>query len=102
MTEDGVFWMFINSSKYWRVNLYRASIGNVYIEFYGEIDVLLNSGTSYIHIPNRSYSKIIDVILRGKECYLDEDINLWVCKECSGADDPSYPTFKVLIGSRIH
>lgn len=60
--------MNINSHKYWRVNLYKAAVGNVYIDFKGEIDVLLNTGTSYIHIPKRSFDMIIDVILRGKNC----------------------------------
>ena len=82
MTEDGIFWMFINSSEYWRVNLYKASIGNVFIDFYGEIDVLLSSGTSYIHLSPKSFDKIMGVLWRKKDCYYDEYTKLWSCKKC--------------------
>lgn len=53
-TEDGIFWMNIQSNDHWAVKVYDASIGNVPLKFSAN-EMLFDSGASLNYIPLYTY-----------------------------------------------
>ena len=53
-TEDGIFWMNIQSNDHWAVKVYDASIGNKQLQFSAN-ELLFDSGASLNYIPNKTY-----------------------------------------------
>jgi hypothetical protein len=50
-TDDGIFWMPLNSAHYWQVDMYEANVGVRNLPFTGLADAVINSGASYAYIP---------------------------------------------------
>jgi len=62
-SEDGIFWMYINSHYYWMVDLYEATIDGKKINT-GEFgSVMINSGVSVNYIPEKAYEMIFKLIM---------------------------------------
>jgi len=59
--------------------------------------VFFDSGASLIYLPAKSYDKVLAKITDGKEC-AQADNFLWACN-CTGAEDPTFPTIYILLGS---
>lgn len=51
-SDDGIFWMYINSDFFWQVDLYEAKIGPVTVFEVGQIgNLLFNSAASVNYLP---------------------------------------------------
>ena len=57
-SEDGIFWMYINSHFYWMVDLYEAKINGESLDIGGIGSVMINSGVSVNYLPENSYNYI--------------------------------------------
>jgi len=103
-TDDGIFWMNINSDFYWMVDLYEAWIGEDKIHL-GEGDtgnIYINSGTSVNFIPENAYESIINMIVKNHKCKLSDygaSRGMYKCEACTGPADKSYPQIKLRMGS---
>ena len=99
-TDDGIFWMPLNSAHYWQVDMYEAHVGSRDLPFTGLADAVINSGASYAYIPQTKYKVIIEEIIKDKECSLTE-IGLWKCFPCSGRGDQTYPDIEFRMGGPL-
>ena len=100
-TDDGIFWMYIKANNFWIVQMFEADLQGSKIEVqndegFGEI--MINSGVSINYLPEGSYQVIIDKIKETKTCTFKDGI--YQCP-CTGSDDSSFPTLKILMGSLI-
>jgi len=50
-TDDGIFWMPLNSAHYWQVDMYEALVGQKRMKLDHLADAVVNSGASYTYIP---------------------------------------------------
>ena len=87
-TDDGIFWMNINSDFYWMVDLYEAKVGSNEVSLgQGETaNIYINSGTSINYFPDTAYDLIIEKAILDHDCTL-MNFGLYKCKECSGPGD---------------
>ena len=50
-SDDGIFWMNINTDYYWQVNMYEAVIGGKPLKFASLADAVVNSDATVAYIP---------------------------------------------------
>jgi len=58
-TDDGIFWMHLNTAHYWQVDMYEALVGEQKMEFTGIADAAINSGASYVYIPETKFKIVM-------------------------------------------
>ena len=83
---------------HWEVILYEAKIGETELPI-SSSEIIFDSGSSLIYIPHLSYNVIIKEISKGKECNVEDSSGLFVCT-CNGAEDSSFPTIFMQLGSK--
>jgi len=68
-SDDGIFWMNVNSNLHWGANLYDAKFGNTGEEIDISVgEVIFDSGASMTYIPPPEYEIIMKKMRAGKVC----------------------------------
>ena len=63
--------------------------------------VIFDSGSSINHIPTKEYNILLNTLTRDHKCKtVMNPLETYYC-ECSGANDPSYPTLRFHSGDYI-
>lgn len=96
-TEDGIFWMHIQSDDHWEVQLYDLKIGDKDIEIENN-QIIIDSGASNNYFPSKQFKAVIEEIKLGKDCEWEKSDPTHKCK-CEGEKDKTFPTIKLELGS---
>lgn len=97
-TDDGVYWMNINSPTHWEVILFDVKIGDDKVTL-GSSKLIFDSGTSLIYTPSAPYNSIMAAIFKNHKCSHEDTSDLYVCS-CSSNRDASFPTISIQVGSK--
>jgi len=103
-SEDGIFWMNINSNLHWGAYLYDAKFGNTDEPINHSVgQVILDSGSAMTYIPRQEYKTILTKVKWGKRCeesLLHANLLICSCKKDKYKTDKSFPDIKIKIGSQ--
>lgn len=96
-SDDGVYWMKINSDIHWQVRIYDYKVGN---QTFGSSvkNLIFDTGSSLNYFPEREYNLFFAEIQKTKKCYFDPVEDLAFC-DCKNIDDPEFPQIAIYIGS---
>ena len=93
-------WLPLVSKYYWMATFEKAEIGDE--EWPISVDsIIFDSGSSINHIPTKEYNILLNTLTRDHKCKtVMNPLETYYC-QCSGADDPTYPTLKLHSGDYI-
>lgn len=96
-SNDGVYWMRINSDIHWQVRIYDYKLGNLSVGSSVK-NIIFDTGSSLNYLPEREYKLFFAEVQKTKKCYFDPVEDLVFC-DCKNIDDPDYPQLAIYIGS---
>lgn len=102
-SPDNIFWFNINSKVHWQAVLYDVKVGNQPINMKVE-NLMFDSGSSLVIVPSNDYNQIMHIILRDKDCQLDDAKHIYRCKCINGQEGSleDWPTISMLMGSNYN
>ena len=98
-SENGIYWMSINSDYHWQVPLYNATIGEKPINITAK-NIIFDTGSSLNYVPTAEFRQILNAILEVRDC--DEKSDGFYYCPCDLKNNllENYPTVAVQVGQK--
>lgn len=93
-------WHKVVDTTYWTLSLKSVNLGDFNFQMNSD-KAIIDSGSSYIHVPYLDFQGFSDHISNGRECWHDKSANLYVCK-CWTEVASDFPNLEFLIDNNSY